>query len=98
GVSCLPRALVSLCPIVSWPHTRGLKPPNDTSAASGAGSSTAYDRTGNTELYQFTDPLQGVRNPVSLDRMSPFLVAATVATEDPSFFSNPGVNFRGLAR
>jgi len=25
-------------------------------------------------------------------------VAATVATEDPSFFSNPGVNFRGLAR
>ena len=30
--------------------------------------------------------------------MSAFLVAATVATEDPSFFGNPGVNFRGLAR
>src|SRR5437870_3928448 len=91
-------ALVASFFLVYWSYTRGLEPPNETSAASGAGSSTAYDRTGNTELYQFTDPLQGVRNPVSLDRMSPFLVAATVATEDPSFFSNPGVNFRGLAR
>ena len=91
-------ALVASFFLVYWSYTHGLKPPNETIAASGAGSSTAYDRTGNTELYQFTDPLQGVRNPVSLDRMSPFLVAATVATEDPSFFSNPGVNFRGLAR
>ncbi len=91
-------ALVASFFLVYWSYTRGLEPPNEAIAATGAGSSTAYDRTGNTELYQFTDPLQGVRNPVSLDRMSPFLVAATVATEDPSFFSNPGVNFRGLAR
>ena len=84
--------------LVYWSYTRGLEPPNEAIAATGAGSSTAYDRSGNTELFQFTDPLQGVRNPVSLDRMSAFLVAATVATEDPSFFGNPGVNFRGLAR
>jgi len=84
--------------LVYWSYTRGLEPPNEAIAATGAGSSTAYDRSGNTELFQFTDPLQGVRNPVSLDRMSAFLVAATVATEDPSFFGNPGVNFRGLSR
>jgi membrane peptidoglycan carboxypeptidase len=91
-------AVVASFFLVYWSYTRGLEPPNEAIAATGAGSSTAYDRTGGTELYQFTDPLQGVRNPVPLDRISPFLVAATVATEDPSFFSNPGVNFRGLAR
>ena len=57
-----------------------------------------FDRNGSTHLYQFSDPLHGVRNPVSLDQMSPYLVAATIATEDPSFYGNPGVNFRGLAR
>src|SRR5437667_11568545 len=60
-------ALVASFFLVYWSYTRGLEPPNETSAASGAGSSTAYDRTGNTELYQFTDPPPGVRNPGSLD-------------------------------
>jgi membrane peptidoglycan carboxypeptidase len=35
---------------------------------------------------------------VPLAEISPYLVAATVATEDASFYDNPGVNFKGLAR
>src|SRR5439155_25956995 len=62
------------------------------------GTSAAFDRSGQNELYEYTDPFGGLRHPVPLDQISPYLVAATVATEDPSFFDNPGVNFRGLAR
>ncbi|HEV8573636.1 MAG TPA: transglycosylase domain-containing protein, partial [Dehalococcoidia bacterium] len=91
-------ALVASAFLVYWYYTSGLKPADETIAASGIGTSIAYDRTGTNELYQFTDPLQGVRNPVPLDQISPYLVAATIATEDPSFFGNPGVNFRGLFR
>jgi membrane peptidoglycan carboxypeptidase len=61
------------------------------------GTSTAVDKAG-TQLYQYSDPNKGIRNPVALDAISPYLVAATVATEDPSFFSNPGVNVNGSAR
>ena len=40
----------------------------------------------------------GLKDPKPLTEMSPWLIAATIATEDASFYSNPGVNFRGLAR
>ncbi|MDO8613370.1 MAG: transglycosylase domain-containing protein, partial [Dehalococcoidia bacterium] len=37
-----------------------------------------------------------LREPVPLKVMSPNLIAATIATEDPSFYDNPGVNLNGL--
>jgi len=84
--------------ILYWWYTHDLRSPNEALADSGIGASTAYDRSGEQQLYEYTDPLQGVRHPVPLERISPYLVAATVATEDPSFFGNPGVNFRGIFR
>src|SRR5262249_23849686 len=63
--------VASFC-LVYWSNTHNLAPPNEAIAETGAGSSAAFDRTGNTRLYQFTDPLQGVRNPVSIDHISPF--------------------------
>ena len=59
-----------------------------------------YDRTGQHLLYESIDPrpFRGDRTYVRLDQMSPALVEATVALEDRSFYENPGVNFRGLAR
>ncbi|HEX5370333.1 MAG TPA: transglycosylase domain-containing protein [Dehalococcoidia bacterium] len=56
-----------------------------------------YDRNGQL-LYQFVDDKAGIRTPVKLQDVSPALIAATVATEDSSFFENPGVNFKGLFR
>jgi membrane peptidoglycan carboxypeptidase len=80
-----------------WLYAHNLKPP-DQAIAEASGTSVALDRNEQSELHQYTDPLGGLRRPVPLSEISPYLVGATVATEDPSFFDNPGVNFRGIAR
>lgn len=56
-----------------------------------------FDRNG-VLLYEFVDDKDGIRIPVPLEQIAPVFIAATIATEDSSFFSNPGVNPRGLAR
>jgi penicillin-binding protein 1C len=47
------------------------------------------DRDGNV-LYEILDPNAGRRTYVSLDKISPYLLAATIATEDKGFYSHPG--------
>jgi membrane peptidoglycan carboxypeptidase len=61
------------------------------------GPARIYDRNG-TLLYEFEDENEGLRNPVSLRDISEWVIKATLATEDASFYDNPGVNVRGLAR
>ncbi len=58
-------------------------------------TSRIYDRNG-TLLYEFFDT--GRRTRVSLDDVSPWLIEATIAIEDKTFFSNPGIDFQGMAR
>jgi len=55
------------------------------------------DRNGNI-LYEILDPNAGRRTYVPLDKISPFLVAATVATEDKGFYSHPGFDPMGIVR
>jgi len=59
-----------------------------------------YDRTGKVLLYESIDPrpFRGDRTYVSLDQISPYLINATVALEDRSFWDNPGINLRGIGR
>ncbi|NPV75922.1 MAG: hypothetical protein HPY59_06035 [Anaerolineae bacterium] len=47
------------------------------------------DRNGNL-LYEILDPNAGRRTYVTLDKISPYLVAATIATEDKEFYNHPG--------
>jgi len=47
------------------------------------------DRNGRV-LYEILDPNAGRRTYVPLERISPYLVAATIATEDKGFYSHPG--------
>jgi len=47
------------------------------------------DRNGNV-LYEIIDPNAGRRTYVPLERISPNVVAATIATEDKDFYSHPG--------
>ena len=47
-------------------------------------------------LYEYLDDASGLREPVKIDNISFYLVLATVATEDSTFFTNPGVNYNGL--
>jgi membrane peptidoglycan carboxypeptidase len=78
-------------------YASDLKPPDEALAESGSAGSRVYDRNG-TQLYEFVDPLSGLSNPVPLSEISPWLIQATVSTEDASFYENPGVNVRGLVR
>jgi penicillin-binding protein 1C len=55
------------------------------------------DRNGNL-LYEILDPQAGRRTYVPLNRVSPFVVAATVATEDSGFYSNPGFDPLAIGR
>ncbi len=55
------------------------------------------DREGNI-LYELVDPNAGKRTYVPLDEISPFLVAATIATEDSNFYSHPGYDVMAIAR
>ncbi len=55
------------------------------------------DREGNV-LYEILDPNAGRRTYVPLDKISPYLVAATIATEDNAFYSHPGFDLFGIGR
>ncbi|MBV6450589.1 MAG: Monofunctional biosynthetic peptidoglycan transglycosylase [Anaerolineales bacterium] len=55
------------------------------------------DRNGNL-LYEILDPTAGRRTYVTLDRISPALVAATIATEDKDFYDHPGFDVWAIVR
>ncbi|MBF6599968.1 MAG: penicillin-binding protein [Dehalococcoidia bacterium] len=76
--------------------TTGVLPPQQAIDARGGGAKI-YDRNG-TLLYQFLDPNYGYQTTVTLDQISPLIQQATIAAEDASFYSNPGVNVKGLTR
>src|SRR6266566_7093662 len=58
-------------------------------------STKVYDRTGTQLLYQFSEENREV---VSYDEIPQVLIDATVAAEDKSFWTNPGVDVLGIVR
>jgi penicillin-binding protein 1C len=56
-----------------------------------------FDRNGNA-LYEIVDPNAGRRTYVPLAKISPYLVAATIATEDKGFYSHPGFDMFAILR
>ncbi len=56
-----------------------------------------YDRQGRL-LAEMVDPRGGKRSLVPIQAIPPSLVDATIATEDPSFRSNPGFDWRSILR
>jgi penicillin-binding protein 1C len=56
-----------------------------------------YDNSGR-QLYEFNDPNQGRRTYVPLSQISPFVIIATIATEDKDYWTNPGFDLFGLLR
>ncbi|MEK6256139.1 MAG: penicillin-binding protein, partial [Chloroflexota bacterium] len=55
------------------------------------------DRNGNL-LYEILDPNEGRRTYVSLDEISPFMIASIIATEDKGYYSNPGFSPSAILR
>ena len=60
-----------------------------------AQSTRVFDRDGRELLYQFSVEN---RELVTLDQIPQQLIDATVAAEDKTFFTNPGVDLAGVAR
>jgi len=60
-------------------------------------STRIYDRNG-VLLWEIIDPTGGRRTVVRLQNIPLVVRQATIATEDPTFYSNPGVNLPSIAR
>ena len=60
-------------------------------------TATIYDREGRL-LYEFWDPQGGKRTTVPLREIPPYLIDATLATEDPRFYDNPGFDAPAILR
>lgn len=56
-----------------------------------------YDRNGDL-LYELLDPTEGRRTFITLDKIAPVMVAATIATEDKSYYSHPGFDWTAIVR
>ena len=75
----------------------GVVPPEELLATLSRGGARVYDRNG-VLLYEFVDEFGGLRRPVPINEICDWVIRATIATEDASFFENNGLNLRGLAR
>jgi len=62
-----------------------------------APSSLILDHQGRL-LYEIVDPHTGMHRPTPLDEIPLALRQAVIATEDATFYQNPGVNLRGVLR
>lgn len=62
-----------------------------------APSSLIFDRKGRL-LYEIIDPHAGIHRPVQLEDVPLALRQAIIATEDASFYRNPGVDPRAILR
>jgi membrane peptidoglycan carboxypeptidase len=78
-------------------YANDLLPPDEVIARQPSGGAQIFDRNGEL-LYEFVDDKSGLRSPVKLEEISPWMIAATISTEDYSYWDNPGVNYKGLAR
>ncbi len=77
--------------LVDLPH------PSELYQHTSAPSTKIFDRHG-TLLYEITDPHQGLHTPLALDEIPQACRDATIATEDASFYQNPGVDLWAIVR
>src|SRR6266496_740912 len=78
-------------------YANSLVPPTDLVVNRPSSGARIFDRNGKL-LYQYVDDVDGLRRPVNLAEVSPAFLAASIATEDANYFSNPGINIKGLVR
>ena len=78
-------------------YARGVVPPQALLDQLPRGGARIYDRNGEL-LYEFVDKFGGLRRPISLTEISPWVKEATVSTEDTTFYENNGLNTQGLLR
>jgi membrane peptidoglycan carboxypeptidase len=106
GLALLPPVLIALLlalaavPIVGGvmtlaSFTEDLPSPQDLAKDPLAQSTNVFDRSGNELLYQFEVERREI---VKLDQVPQVVIDATIAAEDKSFWTNPGVDVFGIIR
>jgi 1A family penicillin-binding protein len=89
-------SVVAIFLVARW-LTVDLPSPDQLYERAAAKSTRIYDRRGRL-LYEILDPHGGVHTPVHLAEVPTACVGATVATEDASFYANPGVDPWAIVR
>src|SRR5512147_1315440 len=77
--------------------TADLPSPDALLTRASTGSTKILDRNGQL-LYEIIDPRSGARTRLTLADIPTACQQATIATEDAEFYSNPGVDVRGIVR
>jgi len=88
--------IASVWALQAWLLT-DLPAPGSLPASTVAPSTILYDRYGRV-LYEIIDPHVGRHQPVPLEEIPLYLRQATIATEDATFYQNPGVDLRAIIR
>lgn len=78
-------------------YAKDLPPAEQLATINTSQSTKIYDRNGGL-LYEIVDPNLGRHTIIPPEKIPQILKQATLATEDPSFYSNPGVDWYALAR
>ena len=78
-------------------YTRDFPSPEKVSERQAPRSTFFYDREGN-QLFETFDPQQGRHMGVSLADLPSYVIDATLAVEDPTFYDNPGFDPRSIVR
>lgn len=79
-------------------YATDLPEPSEISRRRPAETTKMFARDGTTLLYELVDPNGERRTVVAFDQIPQTLKDATVAVEDASFYQNPGVDARAIAR
>ena len=74
-----------------------LPSPQELQSRAAVPSTKIYDRHGRL-LYEIIGSHAGKHTPLPLDEISLYLRQATIATEDASFYTNPGVDAKAILR
>ncbi|HUD08671.1 MAG TPA: PBP1A family penicillin-binding protein [Candidatus Saccharimonadales bacterium] len=77
-------------------YAKDLPSPTNLNTRQVVESTKIYDRTGEHMLYEIHG--EEKRTSIPFDQMSAILRAATISAEDQSFYQNPGVDFKAVAR
>jgi 1A family penicillin-binding protein len=96
GLTCVILAGLAVVGMVRWLAV-DLPSPDRLYERASAPSTRIYDRHGRL-LYAILDPHGGAHTPIALADIPPACVKATIATEDASFYDNPGVDAWAVVR
>ena len=81
-----------------WSIASALPSVDDLQARAAKFETTRVYDSKNNLLYEIVDPQAGRRTHVALEKISPYLIAATIATEDKDFYAHPGFSVVAIIR